>query len=552
MLYKGLAETYEKLEKTTKKLEKRDILAELYKKCPEKVLYKVVLLSMGMVYPYGEFELGIANELMKRIIEKTCGISRKELEDKYRDTGDLGLTAEFFIQHKKQMTLIRRELTVEKIFENLRELAEVSGTRSQEKKESLVAELLGQATGKEAKYIVRTILGELRIGVAAGIVRDAIAKAFNKEQEDVEHSFDILGDYGKVAELAAQGKLKVEVIIGTPIRVMLAERAPDLKTAMEKFENPALETKYDGFRLCIHKDSKNIKLFSRRLEDVTKQFPEIVEWSMENIKAEKAIVEGELIAIDPKTGNPLPFQQLSRRIQRKYEIEKMVKSIPVQVNLFDIIYLNGENIMHKKLKERWRILQGIIKEKKGRFQLAQHIETKDIKEAQKFYEDSLAMGEEGVIVKNLDAHYQPGKRVGYWLKVKPIMEPLDLVIVGAEWGEGKRAKFLGSLVLAARDPNTGEFLPTGMMGSGLTDEQLKEITEKLKKIIVEEKGREVKVKPKIVLEVGYEEIQRSPKYPTGYALRFPRLLRFREGEKGPEEADTVDTIERLFRQQKKG
>jgi DNA ligase-1 len=549
MLYKELCNVYERLEKTTKKLEKRDILAELYKKCEGNTLYQIVLLSMGIVYPAGQ-DLGIAENMMKEIICRSYGVSEKELEEIFKKTGDLGLTAEHFADRKKQVTLFSKNLLVENVFQNLRKVAETTGEKSQEKKMSYVAELLTHAKGIEARYITRTVLGELRIGVAAGIVRDAIAKAFNKSPEEIEKSYNVLGDFGMVAKLAKENRLGAEIRPGIPVRVMLAERAPDLKTALEEFENCCLEAKYDGFRVCVHKDGNKITLFSRRLENVTNQFPEIVEWSRSRIKAESAIIEGEAIAIDLNTKSPLPFQFLSRRIQRKYSIEEMMKEIPVQVNLFDIIYLNGENLMNKKLKERWEMLKNIIEENE-RFKLAEHIETKDFSVAEKFYKECLSKGYEGVIVKNLDAHYQPGKRVGYWLKVKPIMEPLDLVIVGAEWGEGKRAKFLGSLILAAFDPKTKKFLPTGMMGSGLTDDQLKEITEKLKPLIIKEEGRIVEIKPKIVVEVGYEEIQKSPKYPTGYALRFPRLIRFRDQEKTAEEADTIETIEKLFYQQKK-
>jgi len=550
MKYSQLVEIYKKLEATTKKLEKRDILADLYKRCPKKDLRKIVLLSMGRVFPTGGKELGLAREMVKRIIMKTYGVSENELNQKFKETGDLGSTAEYFAEHKKQMSLGKRKLDINIVFENLRKLPDITGPGSQDRKISLVAELLASASGEEARYIVRTVLGDMRIGVAAGIVRDAIAKAFNQDPKDVEHLYDVLTDYGEVALLAKEGKLKAEIAIGKPIRVMLAERAPDLKTAMEKFENIAIEMKLDGFRAQIHKKGDEITIFSRRLEDVTNQFPEIVERSKKHIKAKECIIEGEILAVDPKTGKPLPFQQLSRRIQRKYDIDKMVREIPVSINLFDIIYLNGKNLMKRPLNERWKKLKAVVRPLKGKFELVEHIETKDFKKANEFYHYCLSMGEEGVIVKNLDAHYQPGKRVGYWLKVKPIMEPLDLVIVGAKWGEGKRAKWLGSLILAARDTKTGKFLPTGMMGSGLTEEQLEEVTQKLKKLIIEEKGRNVVVKPKIVVEVAYEEIQKSPKYPTGYALRFPRLLRFREDEKKPEQADTVATIEKLYKQQR--
>ncbi|MFH0832927.1 MAG: ATP-dependent DNA ligase [Candidatus Aenigmatarchaeota archaeon] len=544
MRYSRLADYYERLEATTKKLEKRDILSELYGSSGDD-LSRVVLLSMGIVFPAGDLELGVAKEMIKRTITKTYGISEKELDKKFKETGDLGLTAEFFSKNKRQSVLSRKDLDVEKVFDNLRKLPEISGAGSQEKKVSLIAELLSFASGKEAKYIVRTVLGEMRVGVAAGIVRDAIAKAFGKEPKEIEHVYNIIADYGKVAELAKKDRLDVEIVIGSPLRVMLAERAPDLKSALEAYFAPTTEYKYDGFRVQIHKQDGKIKLFSRRLEDVTNQFPDIVSLSKESIKAKNCIIEGEVLAID-RNGKPKPFQDLSRRIQRKYDIEKMVKEIPIQVNLFDLIYYDNESWMEKPLRERWKKLCEIVDEKKD-FKLAENLETKDIKKAEEFYKRSLALGQEGVIVKNLDAAYKPGKRVGYWLKVKPIMEPLDLVIVGAEWGEGKRAKWLGTLVLAAKSGN--EFLPTGMMGSGLTDEQLEEVTKRLKHLIIEEKGKGVKIKPNLVIEVGYEEIQKSTKYPTGYALRFPRLLRIRE-DRSKDDINTTKDIEKLFKLQK--
>ena len=282
------------------------------------------------------------------------------------------------------------------------------------------------------------------------------------------------------------------------------------------------------------------------MEDVTNQFPDIVRWVKENVKAREFIIEGEALAIG-KDEKPKPFQLLSRRIQRKYDIEKMVKEIPVQVNLFDILYCNGENYMQKPFKERWNKLQQIIKET-NRFRLADHIETKDFDAANRFYKSALKAAQEGVIVKNLDAKYQPGKRVGYWLKVKQILEPLDLVVVGAEWGEGKRVKWLGSMILAAKK---GEhFVETGRMASGLTEEQMEELTKKLKPLIISEEGKIVKVKPQIVLEIGYEEVQKSPKYPSGYALRFPRLLNIRS-DKNIKDANTVKDIEKFFKMQKR-
>ena len=543
MRYSTLVDTYRKLESTTKKLEKRDILSSLYKGSKE--LYKAVLLSMGVVITIEQ--IGIAKELLKKTIIKAYGIDEKEFIKRFKETGDLGLCAEFFSKNRKQKTFSKKELTIDHVFDNIKNLSEITGSGSQDRKISLIVELLSHADPEEAKYIIRTIIGDMRIGVSHGIVRDAIALAFDKKTNDIEKAWDVLGDLGKVAEMARKGILNTEITLFTPIRVMLADRAKNLKEAINVFEHPAIEVKYDGFRIQIHKNGNIIRLFSRRLDDVTNQFPDIVRLCKDNIKARSCIVEGEVLAVDEK-GNAKPFQQLSRRIQRKHDIEKTVKQIPVQVNLFDMIYLNGENWMNKLLKERWYKLNEIITTKKKIFQLAVHIETDNYKEAERFYRNALAAGDEGVIVKNMDAYYQPGRRVGFWLKVKDILEPLDLVIVGAEWGEGKRANWFGSLLIAAKKDD--KYLETGMLGSGLTENQLEEMTRMLKPLVVKEEGKFAEVKPRIVVEVGYEEIQKSPKYPTGYALRFPRLLRIRTDEKKPEDINTVKDIEKLFYNQR--
>ncbi|HIH17391.1 MAG: ATP-dependent DNA ligase, DNA ligase 1 [archaeon GW2011_AR6] len=548
MRYSILAETYERLEATPKKLEKADVLAELYTKCKKEELALVVRLSQG----YLGFDLGIARQMIKEVVKKAYGVSDSEVMHKFKETGDLGSVAEYFDKHRKQRSLAHKELSAEHVYETLRKLPSLSGGGSVERKIFSVAELLSNASPLEARYIVRTVLGELRMGVAAGIIRDAIAKAFSQDVKELERTFDFLGDYGKVAEQAASGKLKAEIEVGRPVRVMLADRSPGLREALEAFENPALELKYDGFRMAIHKEGNEIWLYSRRNENVTKQFPEIVELARKHLNARECIVEGEVLAVDADR-KPLPFQRLSRRIQRKHDIEKMAKEIPVQMNFFDIIYLNGKNLMHEKLRTRWELLKKMVREVKGKFQLAEHLETKNLREAEKFYRYSLNQRQEGLIVKNLEAVYQPGKRVGYWLKVKPILEPLDLVVVGAEWGEGKRARWLGSLHLACKgNKEHGKFLETGKMGSGLSEEQMEVLTKKLRPLILEEHGKNVKLKPLVVVEIGYEEIQRSPKYPTGFALRFPRLLRIRDPEdKGPEDVNTLGDVERFFKIQKR-
>ncbi|MBI2583904.1 MAG: ATP-dependent DNA ligase [Candidatus Aenigmarchaeota archaeon] len=556
MLYSSLVEIYEKMEATTKKLEKRDILAAFFKNAKGS-LYKAVHLSMGIV-PTGEAEIGVAQKMMIRVICQTYGIEEGSIMKKFKDLGDLGSVAEYFAEHRRQKSFSKKELTIDMVFDNIRLLPKIEGKGSVEKKISLVSELLSSASPKESLYIVRTVLSNMRIGVAHGVVRDAIAFAFNKDPKEVEHAWHLTSDFGRVAEMAKEGDLRAHVQLFRPMNVMLAERAPNLEEALRTFENPAVEVKLDGFRAIIHKKGGRIKIFSRRLEDVTVQFPDLLSWAKDCLRAEECIVEGEVLAVDPKTRQPRPFQHLSRRIQRKYEIEKMVKEIPIRIDLFELVHLDGSDYMKEPLRRRWSELKKIVQEKPGHFQLIDHIETKDLKEAEKFYRHALAIGEEGVVIKNLDAHYQPGRRVGFWLKVKPIMEPLDLVVVGAEWSEGKRAKTLGSLILAARDGK--KFLETGRMASGLIEKKskenpdlptLEELTKILKPLVIEEQGKIVKIKPQVVVEVGYEEIQKSPKYPTGYALRFPRLLRMRIDEKKPEDANTVKDIEKLFSQQKR-
>jgi DNA ligase-1 len=564
MEYSILADTYEELEKTSSKLEKTRVLSELFLKTPSAKLPRTVLLAAGRVFPaYSESELGIATQMMIKAISKATGFSSKDVEMKFKKTGDLGLAAENCIKLRKQIVLLKRKLTVDNVFDNLQKLAFVTGGGSQERKLNLIAELLTSAQPKESRYIVRTILQELRIGVAEGIIRDAIVKAFlikegmskeekNKMVEAVEYAWDILSDFGEVAKITKEkginGLKKVKVCLGRPIQVMLGEKAKSIEEVIKGFDKVAAEYKYDGMRVQISKKGDKIWVFTRRLEDVTKQFPDIVKLCKKGLKAKECIVEGEALGIDLKTKSPLPFQVLSQRIHRKYDIEKIVKEIPVQVYLFDIVYLAGRTLFNKSFKERRKILEGVVNVIPKNFELAKQLVTDDVKEAEKFYQEALNAKQEGLFLKVLDSKYVFGRHVGGWYKIKPIMETLDLVIVGATWGVGSRARWLSSYVLACRDPDTGKFLPCGMMGTGLTEEQFQSITDRLKKLIIGEKGRTVMLKPEVVVEVAYQEIQKSPNYESGYALRFPRLIRIRE-DKGPDDVDIIERVSNLFKTQ---
>jgi DNA ligase-1 len=566
MYYSKLADTYEELEKTPAKLKKSGIIAGLLKGTEAKEIEMVVLLLQGRVFPiWSEKELGIANLLMIKAISSATGFLVQRVEERFKKTGDLGLVVEELIKNRRQSTLFRKRLTIEKVFENLRKIPEVEGKGSQDKKFQLVSEIMGSAEAKEAKYIVRTVLGELRVGVAEGIMRDAIAEAFLPGEDGakaIEWAWFLTGDYGEVAAIAKEkgmaGLRKVRLEIGKPIQVLLAEKAPSLSEALESFEECAIEVKYDGARVQIHKKGERIWLYTRRLENITKQFPDLVELVKKHVKGSEFIIEGEILAIDPKSHSPMTFQTLSQRIHRKYDIQETIKQIPIQANLFDVIYLDGKSFFEADFKERRRTLESIITEVPGKFQLAEELITKDLQKAEKFYKKALEANQEGVMVKNLKALYQPGRRVaGGWLKVKPTMENLDLAIVGGTWGTGKRAGWMGSFLLGVRDEN--RFLECGMIGTGVKEKEqasekegvtFHQLTKLLKPYIESEKASSIKIKPKVVVEVAYEEIQKSPNYESGFALRFPRVIRIRF-DKGIEQADTLERLKRLYGQQKR-
>lgn len=551
MDFSTLTEVYQKLEKTSSRLEMTSIVSDFLKRVPEGDLPVLLLFLRGRVFPaWSDKELGIGDKLVIKAISTVSGVTENAVENRIRETGDTGLAAEKLLVNKAQTTLFREKLTVDKVSENLNKLAGLTGKGSQEKKISYIKELLSFADPTESRYIIRLILEELRLGVGAGILRDAVAQSFKVDPALVERAYSLSPDLGEVARIAKSkgetGLKKITLKSGRPIEVMLAQKIGGIENAIEKFGETAFEVKYDGARIQIHKKDGEVVLYTRRLENVTRQFPEIVKAARENIKAKSAIVEGELVAIKSKEDrHPRPFQDLSRRIKRKYNISETVKNIPVEINLFDLILYEGESVINYEFKDRRKLLRKTIKET-DTFRLADQIVTDKVVEAEKFYKKALGMGHEGIMAKNPKAPYQPGSRVGYMYKIKPVMETMDLVIAGATWGEGRRAHWLGSFLLALFDPDTGGFLTIGRMGTGFTDDQFREMTELLKDEITEQAGKEVKIKPKVVVEVAYEEIQKSPTYESGYALRFPRLVRIRT-DKGSEDADTPQRVEEILR-----
>jgi DNA ligase-1 len=550
--YKELVNVYEELNATTLKLEKTEILADFLGKIPPHLLKVIPHLITGDVFPQWDVELGVGPGLLYNSISFVTGVRKKDIENAIREQGDTGLAVRELFENRPQKTLFFEKLSVEGVYENFSRIARASGKGAQDKKTRYLSDMLSRADPLEATYIVRTILSELRIGVAEGLLRNAIASAFNIEVKVVERAFMLTNDFGLVAvtakESGPEGLKKLRVTVGKPLRPMLAQAMPSLEEAMKGAgKKAAIEVKYDGARVQIHKRAGVLKIFSRRLEDVTDALPDVVKNTFNSIKAQDVILDGEVVAVDPKTRRPKPFQEILKRFRRKYGVLEKAREIPFETYIFDILYLDAELLIDKPFKARRKKLEEALDVVEGEIMVADQIITGDTARAKGFYENSLKMGHEGVMVKNLNSNYRIGSRVGYMYKVKPVAETLDLVVLGAVWGEGKRSGWLSSYYLGSRD-EVGEFRYVGRVATGLSETQLEEFTDLFKPLIEVQEGKEVKLVPKIVVEVGYQEIQKSPKYDSGFALRFPRLVRLRE-DKSLDEVDSLERIEDIVKKQ---
>lgn len=571
---------YEKLESTSKRLEKTYHLSAFLKSTED--LDKVMLLVQGRVFPqWDPRELGIAEKLVAKAICTATGSPSLQVDDVWRETGDLGLTAEKLTTTKTQATLFSQTLSISKVFDNLQKLAELEGSGTVDRKVQLIAELLTSASPKEAKYIIRTVLGALRVGLGSGTLRDSIVWAFfadeasvnydaekndlalsdeerikyNSIVDSVQGAVDLANDFAEVASVAKNKGLiginDIPLVVCKPINVMLFQKTESTADGFERVGKPAcIEYKYDGFRLQIHKQKDNIKLFTRRLENVTAQFPDVVEYVRDHVKADVCILDAEVIGY--KDGRYLPFQNISQRIKRKYDIHEIAKKFPVEVAVFDIMLLDGENILKQPFKFRREKIESVVDCVPFKIRPSQNVLTDDEKVAEEFYQKSLSSGNEGIMMKNMEGIYKPGSRVGFGVKVKPTMETLDVVIIGAEWGEGKRGKWLASFIIGVRSDQG--IVEIGRVGTGFKEKReeglsFDEMTEMLKPLITKEDGREVVVEPKVVIEVDYEEIQASPTYSSGFALRFPRFVRLRP-DRSADEVTHLALVTKFYEEQR--
>ncbi|MFW5965506.1 MAG: ATP-dependent DNA ligase [Halodesulfurarchaeum sp.] len=559
MDYDALVEVYADLEATEADSALVETIEGVLASAEEETLRLLVTLLRGRPFvAWDDRDLGVSSSLTRQAIAKATGHSEDQIEAWWRETGDLGSAGAKAVESERQQTLFTQSLSVGDVQATLERIATLEGPGSQQRRVEEIAGLLADADPQAAKYLVRTVLENLRIGVGEGAIRDAIAGAFldgsDEAIEAVQRAYQVTNDFREVAETARaagrEGLTSMKIRVGRPIDVMLAEKAESIEAGIESVaeerEAVLAEYKYDGVRAQIHIDDGQITIFTRRLADVTEQFPDVVRAVESQVNADRAILEAELLAYDPGTGETRPFQTLSKRIERKYDVEEMAAEIPVTAACFDAVYLE-ESLLDEPLERRLEALNRILEAAPREIERAANRRTGDPAELEAFYEAALDDGQEGIMLKNSAATYQPGSRVGYMVKVKPTLETLDLVVSRATYSEGRRSNQLGRLYLACRGENN-QFWEVGRLSTGFTDEQLAEVTAKLKPLITDTQGRDVDLEPALVLEVEFEELQQSPEYDSGYALRFPRFVGFRE-DLGPGDVDTLQRIESLYDQQ---
>ncbi len=570
MDFDKLVEVYEELEKTPSGNKMREILSDFFKVVPVKDISIVSYLTLGQIA--SEFEgvvLGMAEKSVLKAIAVASGMEIGKLQKILDETGDIGLTAEKALQKKPRTLVPVGKLMIQELFEKLHKIGVSQGTGSQDVRQNIIASLLQKTSAKGAKYLTRIVLGTLRMGVGDMTVLDALAIAFTgekKNKEFLERAYNICPDVGIIADTIAtkglKGLEKISIHVGRPIKMMLAQRVDALEDVAERMPGAvAVEGKYDGERVQAHKDKRGeIILFSRRLENITSQFPDLVLHLEKHIKAKEFVVEGEIVAIDGK-GRPLPFQTLMQR-RRKYDIEQYAKDIPIQLKLFDVLYSEGKEFMEEPYEKRIKELSRILKEGEG-VMPADRIITSDLVEVETFFHSMLDHGYEGIMIKSLSGEYQAGTRGWNWIKwkkeyVKEMIDTFDLVVVGAYYGRGKRSGGYGALLCAVYNSKNDTFETLCKLGTGLTDDMLESLPSLLDKFKVERKPGRVAIKkemepdvwfePRIVVEVLAAEITKSPFHTagSGLALRFPRFVRLRENKKA-EQATTSQEVEGMER-----
>lgn len=595
MKFKILAEYFEKIENNSSRLKITEILADLFKKLNHEELKNTCYLIQGRVGPlFQKIEFGMAEKMVLKSITKALNTDTKFFNDRYKKIGDLGETVERF--KKEIISFDAKDLEVNEVYRALYQMANFSGEGSQEKKINFLANLVRELDSLSCRYLIRILLGILRLGFSDMTVLDAFSwmivgdKSLRKVIEKAYHVRPDLGELGSlIKEKGIEGIKKITPKVGVPILMMRAERLSSGKEIIEKIGLCAVEPKYDGFRLQVHYQKKNhlIRLFSRNLEDVTFMYPDIVEAVKKQIIAEEIIFEGEAIGFNPQTGDFLPFQETVQR-KRKYDIEEKVKEVPLKLFAYELLYLNGKNYLDIFFKERRSQLENVIKKSKHFFDdgiiISPEIIIKDQHRLDLYFEEQISKGLEGIIAKKLEGVYQPGARGWNWIKYKrsyssKIEDTIDCLVMGYDFGKGKRSSFgIGAFLVGVYDEKKDKFTTVAKIGTGLSDEEWKEMKKRCDQFKTNKKPSQydvdksmncdVWVLPAIVVEIRADEITRSPVHTSdrkmkltktgqaeeidipGLALRFPRIVRFRN-DKSFSQTTTLKELKQIYQRQKK-
>jgi DNA ligase-1 len=580
MKFSLVADTLSYMENTTKRLELTQHLVDLFKITPHDVIPKVVYLLQGKLRPDHEgVEIGIAEKIAIKALAKSSGISIKKIDGEYKDTGDFGLVASKILEQKMQTTFLSQNITVERVYDTLYKIAELKGARSQDMKMKYISSLLNDATPTEGRFIAKIITSNLRLGIADYTILDALSIAYTGTKDNrplLENAYNVCSDLGRVAQSVASNGIDslkdFQVTIFSPIRPMLAERVKSPQEAHEKMGPEfASEYKLDGERVQIHRQEEKVVLYSRSLENITSYYPDIVENIGKSLKSSEIILEAEIVAINEDTGEFLPFQELMHR-RRKYKIAKAVQEYPITVNFFDILLVDGKSCLDMSYMHRRRLLEKNLTEDSFAKIMPMTLVKAD-NEIEDSLENAINSGCEGIMLKQIDSPYRAGARANNWLKLKreyrnELGDSLDLVIVGAFYGRGRRTGRYGALLLSAYDEQTDAFPSICKVGTGFTDEGLDQIYQilsdkiTLKKDPRIESGLEADVwfEPEVVIEIVASEITLSPIHKvamdgirkgSGLALRFPKFTGRIRFEKTSENATTIDEVLTLYNSQKR-
>jgi DNA ligase-1 len=539
-LFKAFAETLEKVRLTSSKNSKRDLLAEYFSKLPEGALASAARFLVGREASHGD--IGVGWRAIMDALREVVAIDDAELSDGYLKLGDLGsVVEEIYERSARARSLTSEPLTITRVSEAFDEMARTAGSGSTSVKKRILQGLLADAEPVEAKYLIRIITGDLRVGATQGIVEEGVAKAFSVDAAAVRNAILVTGDVAQAARLAKRGEVDgARPVLYRPVAFMLAEPKATAPEVAEHFGRPTkVEMKYDGIRLQAHLGS-DVKLFSRRMEDVTVTLPEVKEALMG--AGHEAILDGEALGFDGE--KPIPFVKLQSRLHRKELTPRLMNEAPVYYFVFDVLYLDGEPLLGRSLLERREALLRL--QLGGRVVVAPQYDAVSAEDYQRLFDGSRKMGFEGLVVKDPASPYTPGRRGGHWVKLKKELDTVDAVIVAAEWGNGKRAGLLSDYTFAVWDG--ADLKVIGKAYSGLTDEEIAEMTDRMKELAVRWEGHRCVVKPQVVLEVSFDSIQRSDRHDSGYALRFPRIKEVRH-DKGPDQADTLEKVRSIYEHQ---